>query len=156
MPKSFSQLLTLITVRLVDGRVRRFQNSQAEALTFRLNRYEYFNFTMPALARTIGEKAETVSILLPNVGASEYGYFPLREWVQDGTLDNALIVFEVFDYENTLYQHSLIIAEKVVQQQDRRGIVELRLRQPDDRYAAIMTAVYNYKTIGESPTYSAF
>lgn len=156
MPKSTITYQCLATIQLIDGRVRRFQNWQRQPLYFNARKYVYFNFPLPPLTRSIGERAESVSLILPNVGASEYGYMPLREWAQGSELDNALITFDILDGGNTLYQHSFIVAERVFQSIDNRSTIELRLRQPDDRNATVMTAIYSYSNVGEPPSFSAF
>lgn len=150
----------LVSVRLTDGRTRRFHNwnrdQTKEILTFQNKNYKYFSFPVPPLNRTIGERAESVSLILPLVGASEYGYFPLREWIASGALSNALLEFTIFDFAATIYRHHFTVAEIVTTRSEGQSVAELRLRQPDDRTSIVMTAVYNHKTIGDSPSYSAF
>lgn len=153
-----TKLGCLVSVRLADGRIRRFQNwaRSNDNLTFQNKVYRYFNFPVPPLARTIGERAETVSLALPLVGASEYSYFPLREWIADGSLGNALLEFTLFDFETTIYKHHFIVAEILTFVEDGNSTAELRLRQPDDRTAQILTAIYSYRLIGDAPSFSAF
>jgi hypothetical protein len=148
----------LVSVVLADGRIRRFQNWdwKQEALAFQGYNYKYFNFPIPPLQRIVGERSETVSLILPLVGASEYGYFPIREWLKMGVLSNAIFQFKIFDFEATVYQHTFVTAEVVTQRTDGQSVAEFRLRQADDKTNVVMTSVYNYKTIGESPSYSAF
>jgi hypothetical protein len=149
------QYKCLCLFRLNDGRTRYFQNWQREdkgILSFRGKKYQYLPFPIPPLKREIGENASTISLELPNIGSSEFGYLPIRDWAQEKYIENALIRFEIFDGSNIITRHNFCVAERIL----KGNTIELRLRQPDDGFVRIMTGVYSYKDVGETPNYSAF
>jgi hypothetical protein len=140
-------------LRLSNGQARYFQNwDDTKALIFRGQSYRYLPFPLPPLKRSIGEDATTISLDLPNVGSSEFGYVPLRDWAQQDLIENALIKFEVSDGGNIMQRHSFCVAERIFNE----AKIELRLRQPDDGFVRVMTKVYDWRLIGETPNYSAF
>jgi hypothetical protein len=151
-------LKCLCEIRLTNGLVRRIQNWQGAPLTYKGKQWNYLAFPMPPLTQKMGEDAQSLTVLLPNVKSGEHGYLPIRDWCQDGSLLNAFVTFYIFLGSGIINQHVFVVAERIFDDSDlnESAQIQIRLRQPDDRYCRILTQSYNNSILGESARYSSF
>jgi hypothetical protein len=148
----------LLQIRLKDRTVR-LQNWTPQPLTYKGRLWNYAPFTIPPLARKFGEDAQTITFNLPNIGSSQHGYIPLRDWVQDGTLSRARIIFWIFTSGlNNPMEHQFVVAERIFDETNPsgKGMIQLRLRPPDDRDAIVLTPTITNAIIGETTSFAAF
>jgi hypothetical protein len=149
-------LKCLMELLLVDGREFFLHNfPQASPLSYRGRTWQYVPFPIPPSQRKMGEDAQSLRITLPNVGSSQHGYLPIRDWAQDGTLDGAYFILTFLVADSPQMEQTFTIAEKEFRDDGENGAGQLilYLRQPDDAMAMILTDSYTEDLIGPGLQY---
>jgi hypothetical protein len=154
--KVISKFRCLCEIKLTDGTVRRIQNWQYDPLIYKTKSWNYAGFVTPPFNKKIGEDAQSIQLTLPNIGSSQHGYLPVRDWVQNGSFSNAYIIFYLFVDDISISKHVFIVAERSFDDSsvDQESIIKINLRQPDDRTALLLTQKFDHKRFGELPQYS--
>jgi hypothetical protein len=110
---------------------------------------------MPPGAKKMGEDNQSVKITLPNVGSGDFGYLPIRDWAQDGTLSNAYFVITILVDDLPWSEQTYTVTEREFRDDgNQSGQIVISLRQPDDAFATILTRTYNEDIIGTGLRYS--
>jgi hypothetical protein len=137
----------------------RIQNWTKQALVYKGQIWNYAPFPIPPLTQKLGEDASTITFNLPNIGSSQHGYLPIRDWVQDGSLSRARITFLIFTsgFTNPI-EHSFVVAERIFDDTNPsgQGQIQLRLRPPDDRNAIVLTPSITNAELGEIAKFASF
>lgn len=117
--------------------------------------WNYTGFLVPPFSKKIGEDAQSIQMLLPNMGSSKHGYLPIRDWCQNGMLSNAYVIFYLFVDNLSITKHVFIVAERYFDDStiESESSIKINLRQPDDRSALILTQKFDHKRFGELPQY---
>ena len=142
-------------IKLLDGTTRYLQNWQIDPLVYKDKNWNYMPFPIPPFSRKMGEDAQTVQLTIPNLGAREHGYLPIRDWIQNGQISGAFLDFLIFNGSNLIVPHTFVVAEQSIESSrgNSTNEIKLNLRQPDDRRAVILTATYNNGNLGEVPVF---
>jgi hypothetical protein len=147
----------LLQIRQRNGQAIRMQNWQYDPLTYQGKLWNYAPFPIPSIARKVGEDTQSISYNVPNISSSQHGAIPLRKMLQDGSLSRARVTFWIFTSESTKpLQLNTVIAERIFDDSQYRGQIQIRLRNPADRNARTLTAVASNDVLGEFTSYSPF
>jgi hypothetical protein len=148
--KVISEFRCLCEIKLSDGTSRRIQNWQAAPLNYLNKQWNYLGFDFPSLSKKIGEDAQTIQMVLPNIGSSQHGFLPIRDWCQNGILAGAYVTFYLFVDNLLTTRHVFIVAERIFEESQGSSI-KINLRQPDARGATILTQKFTHAKFGELP-----
>lgn len=110
-------------------------------------------FPIPSFSKEIGENAQTLQIVLPNLGSDREGYLPIRDWIRLGQLAGAFVTFYLFT-DLGRAEHNYRVAEQAFEDGSGQAWVKINLRQPDDRDALVMTRTYTNADLGISARYA--
>lgn len=137
-------------IKLSDGGNRRIQNWQIAPLTYLNKQWNYLGFDLPVFSKKIGEDAQTIQMVLPNVGASQYGFLPIRDWCQNGFLSGAYVSFYLFIDADLVTRHVFVVAERIFEE-NNGSTIKINLRQPDGRGALVLNQKFTHAKFGELP-----
>jgi hypothetical protein len=153
-----AKIKCLVEIWLTDGTISRIQNWDSEVLNYQGKSWNYLPFNYLPFGGKIGDDNRTISIELPNVGSSQHGYLPVRDWVQNGQLAGAYVTATMFDPNSSLRAEQVYrVAERSLSDTAESGsTISIKLRKAEDRFARIMTQTYNNQNIGEGVTVRSF
>ena len=141
----------LAKIHLSDGTIRRIQNWQYIPLVWRNKTWNYVDFPIPPLAKKIGEDAQSVILTLPNISSGEHGYLPIRDWIESGNTFGAYLSIYIFNVSEIVTEHVFVVQEQEFDEDNgQEAQIKLTLRQPDDRWAQIMTRSLSHNEVGET------
>jgi hypothetical protein len=124
-------------------------------VTYQGKVWNYLPFPMPPGGKKMGEDNQSVKITLPNVGSGQYGYLPIRDWVQEGTLSNAYFVITTLVDDSPWSEQTYTVAEREFKDgENQGGQITISLRLPDDGFAMILGRTYNEDIIGSGLRYA--
>jgi len=154
--KVVGEFRCLCEIKLADGTVRRIQNWNPAPIVYYNKNWNYAGFAVPPFTKKIGEDAQSIQIVLPNIGSSEHGYLPIRDWCQNGLFANAYVIFYLFIDDLSVAKHVFVVAERSFDDSspESEATIKINLRQPDDRSAIVLTKKFTVKQFGELPQYA--
>lgn len=92
---------------------------------------------------------------MPNAGSGQYGYLPIRDWAQEGVLNNAYFVITTLIDDQPWTEQTYTVAEREFKDDgNQSGQIAISLRQPDDAFATILTQSYSEDIVGTGMRYS--
>jgi hypothetical protein len=149
-----ADLRVLIQIRRLKFPPTYLQNWQYQPLLWKGQNWNYAPFPIPPLARKVGEDSQSITYTIPNISSSQHGNLPIRDWVQDGSLSRARVTFYVFTSESTTpMQHNFVVAERIFDENESRGQIQIKLRNPKDRNAIALTKTFTNAELGELANY---
>ncbi len=141
-------------IQLLNGGVYRIQNWQIDPLVYNNTQWIYLPFPIPSFSKKLGEDAQTLQVVLPNIGSDRYGYLPIRDWISEGIVSGAYVTFYIFT-DISQSQHVYRIAEQTFDDaQGQESWIKLNLRQPDDADALVLTGTFTNSLLGASARYA--